>query len=42
MQSTIYNFKELTSAVDAGLHQWFNDTGVVIAEMVIVGSYNFV
>lgn len=34
---TIYDFSQLTQSVDTGLHQWLNDVGVVIAEMVIVG-----
>lgn len=34
---TIYDFSQLTRSVDTGLHQWLNDVGVVIAEMVIVG-----
>ncbi|WP_163716874.1 NADH-quinone oxidoreductase subunit NuoH [Mangrovibacterium lignilyticum] len=37
MQSTIYNFHDLTGSIDSTLHSWFGNTGTVIAEMVLVG-----
>ena len=37
MQSTIYNFKDLTGSIDSTLHTWFGTTGVLITEMVLVG-----
>ncbi len=37
MQSTIYDFTQLTSSIDASLHSWLPAGGVLAAELVLVG-----
>ncbi|RKD92881.1 NADH-quinone oxidoreductase subunit NuoH [Mangrovibacterium diazotrophicum] len=37
MQSTIYNFQDLTGSVDSTFLSWFGTTGALIAELVLVG-----
>ena len=37
MQSTIYNFHDLTGSIDSTFLSWFGTTGAVIAELVLVG-----
>ena len=37
MQSTIYNFQDLTGSIDSTFQSWFGTAGAVIAELVLVG-----
>jgi len=37
MQSTIYNFQDLTGSIDSTFQSWFGTAGAAIAELVLVG-----